>query len=67
LNRTGAACGLPTTLRAAQDFVSQYALNPRHAQLSQEIALDLKMAFRPTIQSFEGVMSLRGSRLLQRG
>src|ERR1700678_2662423 len=42
LNRTGAACGLPTTLRAEQDFVSHYVLTTRHAtQMSQEIALEL--------------------------
>ena len=39
LNRTGAACGLPTILRVGQDFVSHYALKPRHAtEVCQEIA-----------------------------
>ena len=42
LNRTVAACGLPTTLRAAQFFVSHYLPTTRHAtQMSQEIALEL--------------------------
>jgi len=30
LNRTGAACGLPTPIRAAQAFVSPCPPNARH-------------------------------------
>jgi hypothetical protein len=49
LNRTAAACGLPTILRAAQDFVSHYppATSPA-TQLCQKIALKLLTAFTPT-------------------
>ena len=40
LNRTGAACGLLTTLRAGQDFVSHYLPKARNAtQLCRQIAL----------------------------
>lgn len=64
LNRMGAACGLSTTLRVAQDFVSHYVLKPRHtSQLCLEIALDLKTAFTPTTRSFE---SMNAGRLTQR-
>src|ERR1700676_289697 len=49
LNRMAAAYGLPTTLRAAQDFVSHYALRPRHTiQLYREIDPDLKTVFPAT-------------------
>src|SRR5258708_30387422 len=33
LNRTAAACGLPTILRAAQDFVSHYQARARRSGL----------------------------------
>ena len=45
LNRTGAACGLLTTLREARDFASHYLPTARHAtQLCLEIALKLLTA-----------------------
>jgi PAS domain S-box-containing protein len=51
---TAAACGLPTTLRAAQDFVSHYLSTPRDAtQLCRKIALDLQTASTPTTPPFE--------------
>src|SRR5216684_2993106 len=53
-SRTGAACGLLTTLRAAQDFVSHYLPAARQAtQLCLEIALKLLTALTPTSRSFE--------------
>jgi hypothetical protein len=56
LNRTGAACGLPTILRAVQNFVSHYLPTTRHAtQLCQETALNLLTAFTPAILSPESI------------
>ncbi len=56
LNRPVAACGLPTILRAAQDFVSHYLLTARHTiQLCRKIALDLLTAFTQTTPSFESM------------
>ncbi len=54
LNRTGAACGLLTTLRAAQDFVSLYLPATRHAtRLCLELALKLLTTLTPATRSLE--------------
>src|ERR1700678_4474200 len=56
LNRMGAACGLLTTLRAAQDFVSHYLSTGRKAsQLCRQMVLNLPTALTPTSQSFESI------------
>src|SRR5215472_8748582 len=53
-SRTVAVCGLPTTLRAAQDFVSHYLSTASlTTPLRRNIALDLLTAARPTTRSFK--------------
>src|ERR1700723_1458589 len=68
LNRTGAACGLPTTLRAAHDFVSHYLPTARHATLSRlEIALTLVTTLTATTRPFECIRrSMRTIEILRR-
>jgi hypothetical protein len=55
LNRTGAACGLLTTLRAAQGFVSHYLPAARNAtQLCRQIVRSLA-AVTPTSRLVESI------------
>ena len=52
----GPLCGLLTTLRAAQDFVSHYLPTARNAtHLCRQIALSLLTALTPTSLSFESI------------
>src|ERR1700678_801098 len=66
LNRTGAACGLLTTLRAAQDFVSHYLPMARNAtQLCRQI-VRTPTAVTPTSRLVESIgLSLSRRLLLQ--
>src|SRR5882757_1155889 len=65
LNRTGAACGLLTTLRAAQDFVSHYLPATRHAtRLCLELALKLLTTLTPTTRSLETLTQARVAEFL---